>query len=774
MSQDWDQLDDLLGAVNGSVDPALRSTGNLSAPAPATLFPGAGESTEGGNSVPLDVGTINVSAGSDDVSTLYEEQQNTRTSNAGVKLIICNSDTEVENMCRGFVGGINKFCIKNKDECTTQKHKSDKMNIKPFCFYIQKSPVTALCTPCLPASSLPTLRQQIYRGCVKTEQEWKDIFAAASTLDSPNEEDLDRKIQIKASQSTVKTPAKIKENARVQFNEDHETFMFDAMEGETLAESVKDEWTQEGLPESLISFLSRIFSVTKDSAAQILGLSRDIQGFAKLGESIGKDMEYLDMTVKNQLNAIGSTTESGFENSTIWAAIDCLYSRLKKVEKDSKQKQPQQQYVDDLQGALEDVKVHNAYWKQMIPLLKQTRNIISACTQYPPCLLFERVSRLESARSTEMANPYLVPPTVKRTNTSRSQLDEEFASLFSSPEPTKLSSSNVPTENVGSIAQLLNERLKKMEDEISMLRERTSGDGVSLGRFSFQSPSELRTWLQEHLPSLKFGQFVDGVSIWYFFFGEHKGVDDWLSTVHSSSRIGFPTLNESKVSTSFQNVLPTVFGKGSDDSPYLPGLPTASKWDNNDGASGLRYRVSRELPGVSSQLNNYIITASDGDNDARELAQLCLFKSVSFVNDFSAFMTRYYTELLASKSYTKDQAWALISRCVKRCFSDMSDVRSTARDARDADSPLSTATQYLWAILRTHQTMGEYLRRNFEDHPSFASVITRFVTNNSFQSDFKSLESRVDKVEAALKKVNSRIDTVFNRLDKMQTKLDSL
>ena len=63
--------------------------------------------------------------------------------------------------------------------------------------------------------------------------------------------------------------------------------------------------------------------------------------------------------------------------------------------------------------------------------------------------------------------------------------------------------------------------------------------------------------------------------------------------------------------------------------------------------------------------------------------------------------------------------------------------------------------------------MEEYVCKNFEDHPAFASVITRFVTNNNIQSNVSDLSTRVEKLESGLKGLKSRVDNIFNRLDKL-------
>lgn len=208
---------------------------------------------------------------------------------------------------------------------------------------------------------------------------------------------------------------------------------------------------------------------------------------------------------------------------------------------------------------------------------------------------------------------------------------------------------------------------------------------------------------------------------------------DVLNTYRDTARIGFSTIHEGKVATSFQNILRAILGKGSDLLLYLPGVSTHKKWNAGNGSSGLRFHLTQELSGVNSQvLNNIENSVADHNSPTRNLAIECLQKSMQFVSELSAYITRFYDELKSSGSFTEDQCWQLVSRCTKRCFQDMASVRVTARDVKHAKDKTTTATEYIWVTLKTHTVMEEYIRHNFEDHLSFASVITRFITNNSF------------------------------------------
>lgn len=100
----------------------------------------------------------------------------------------------------------------------------------------------------------------------------------------------------------------------------------------------------------------------------------------------------------------------------------------------------------------------------------------------------------------------------------------------------------------------------------------------------------------------------------------------------------------------------------------------------------------------------------------------------------------------------------------------MGAVRVTAKDGRLVNGPLATATIYIWRTLKTHTIMQEYLKYNFEDHPASASVITRFVTNNNYQSNIESLTGRLDRQKKTPTALGKRVDTLFNRVSILEIK----
>jgi hypothetical protein len=316
-------------------------------------------------------------------------------------------------------------------------------------------------------------------------------------------------------------------------------------------------------------------------------------------------------------------------------------------------------------------------------------------------------------------------------------------------------------------------RLKTLEHALRALEKRVVGEGTKIGRFLFQSREDLRMWMLTNVPNNRFGLFLDAMSIFDFLAQPHLDNQDNMAQLYNSQKNSFETTYESRVVSSMQNLFPNLFGKsladGMDTSQALPGLLTVEKWNNN-GVMGLQLQVEHELPNVEYQFRQAIGTTFEDYPEARDLALELLYRSKKFVVDLCNFIQRDY-DFWHHKGYTKKEAWELTCLSVRRIFEDIHVVRVSGRDCRDISQPQLTATQIVWATIRTHTVMDEYSRRNFFEHPSISAVIARHLASNHLRPD-SSPDDRLKKAEASLTKLSAWMDHLESCLARVESKKD--
>lgn len=156
---------------------------------------------------------------------------------------------------------------------------------------------------------------------------------------------------------------------------------------------------------------------------------------------------------------------------------------------------------------------------------------------------------------------------------------------------------------------------------------------------------------------------------------------------------------------------------------------------------------------------------------AAMLAETCLSKSTAFADAFVRFLTKTCEELIQASGFPKKKAWALTTSLGKRiCQEIHKDSGALARSlivSKDEAEREQLCLLLMWATLREHKRMAEYIKHEFKDHPSVASEYVKFLATNSHSGweTVAGLQKQVDdlvKEVASLKKSNS---TLSNNLE---------
>lgn len=163
--------------------------------------------------------------------------------------------------------------------------------------------------------------------------------------------------------------------------------------------------------------------------------------------------------------------------------------------------------------------------------------------------------------------------------------------------------SSTPSTNFSLTSSL--EDLSTMKEEIRMLKQQIGGSGSTVGHKTFQAYEEFAARVKTGIPQGRFGLFVDGHSLLDFFsFVGFLDMESVANSFHSSNKLGFKSMLETRVAASMQNFFPAPFGKTSgdklEDNEMLPGISDPDKVDN--GSTSIKYKILRGMKDVSMQL----------------------------------------------------------------------------------------------------------------------------------------------------------------------------
>jgi len=323
--------------------------------------------------------------------------------------------------------------------------------------------------------------------------------------------------------------------------------------------------------------------------------------------------------------------------------------------------------------------------------------------------------------------------------------------------------------------------LKELQVQMKQLQLKVVGKGVQVANKTFQTFEDVRTWVDTHLPNHRYGLFVDGVSIFEFFSSGHIDAETTYSSFYSQHRTGFKSTFEARVASSVQNLFPSVFGKSDsnlDTSEALPALSSPEKWDSNDGNTGLRYQIMRNMSDVELQLQETISTVLGDYPEAQHIARECLHQSKRFAMELCQFITLDFQKW-KHRGHSKKDAWKMTAVCVRRIFEELYSERVVARDVYDQANPSFTTGKYLWATWKAHAVMARYLKHQFYEHPSISAVLARHLADNYVKPDdaqgtkIKALENQLKNLESTQSTLQSKYDSLrvaFNTMNSVLLK----
>eukprot|EP00957_Ditylum_brightwellii_P024282 1831447-Ditylum_brightwellii.AAC.1 len=122
---------------------------------------------------------------------------------------------------------------------------------------------------------------------------------------------------------------------------------------------------------------------------------------------------------------------------------------------------------------------------------------------------------------------------------------------------------------------------------------------------------------------------------------------------------------ESRVATTAQNALPTIFGcpkQGIDMTAHLTGIPTLKHWDAMEGMQGMVYKIKKELPNAQDQLYTTITIVLVDYSEDRQLFHELLTQSVRFLNVLILFMNNFFMRHQSTSNCSNDAAWSTLSK----------------------------------------------------------------------------------------------------------------
>ena len=718
----------------------------------------------------------------------------------GVSLVLFSEAIKSDKCC-GYIGPTRaKFCTKAKSECTSHSkggiHATSKFVPSANHFYVNcnQAETSAWTTPSIDSSKLEAHDASLVNAELDL-QSWKALFDSLDNPDvKPKPQDVLDTIKLQKqppSLRELRTPSLMRKVKFEGKSQDLGTIIENELEELeiNLKLDADDDWIKTGDGQ----FASHMATIGNSMKAVLKNVVQN-NPVLGMGDDITQDIEDLTTSLNGLKFIVGEPTSNMY--ASVWEAVEEITDVMELADVDTIGDRISSAQMK-ITGLVDDVKLQHALWSKFS---QNWAPFIQSTATEAADLKVKFENHLKSYKSWVNASK----PTSQQSNVNPSGRVTSIPTpaVNSTTQSGQVQSLTVSLQNANLEITSLKTELKNLEGKLNSVIDAAAStggpmsnpsiqaqssslgfQGVTYNDFFFPNPEAVEKWLRANLSTPSHGMFVDIVS-----FSEFFGNDDYverkstLNEIYLSSKIGYGTIADSTVAASFQNILPGAYGRaghsssGSSSSAItthdlvaqreLPGLPNFSKWDGLDGRTGRRYWIREEGRKTRHQLDGWIRDNLTGK--AQSLAQDLLVDSFTMSETLYSFISSSYEDTMHSGRFDSAQAWALTCSFVKRIFTEIGYARVIARDGININDPWRTAGMFVFATLKAHVIMSEFMRLSIRDHPSISSEMVKFVCYTQPSANTSDIISRLSAVENLQRSDQSNVSKHDSRLKKVE------
>jgi hypothetical protein len=128
-------------------------------------------------------------------------------------------------------------------------------------------------------------------------------------------------------------------------------------------------------------------------------------------------------------------------------------------------------------------------------------------------------------------------------------------------------------------------------------------------------------------------------------------------------------------------------------------------------------------PGVEAVIHGHLdgSLTRHGHTQADSLAGGMLLNSLKFTNHIFQYLSNTNRELTDCSGFPLPDAWLLSTEVITCCCKALNMAQSEVHDISIKSTPLQNMVCMLYAMLRAHNIMEEYLKLKIKNHPSISS-----------------------------------------------------
>jgi hypothetical protein len=141
--------------------------------------------------------------------------------------------------------------------------------------------------------------------------------------------------------------------------------------------------------------------------------------------------------------------------------------------------------------------------------------------------------------------------------------------------------------------------------------------------------------------------------------------------------------------------------------------------------------------------------------------------SVKLLKVLVEYISDLYRELTGRAGFLPVEAWGLVSQCGRSVFMQLSKTRETLGIIDPKDSAQRNTARVLFAMLKTHDEMANFVLAEIKNHPVISSEYVKFLASHAPNAAVRELETKLIAVEAMAKAAQSEAKKALEKASKI-------
>jgi hypothetical protein len=309
----------------------------------------------------------------------------------------------------------------------------------------------------------------------------------------------------------------------------------------------------------------------------------------------------------------------------------------------------------------------------------------------------------------------------------------------------------------------------RCEEELDVFASRIKSKAVTIGGITFESYDDTLKWVSRYCHKDDWKYVMDMPALYSLLKTDGQGHKVVLEEQPNSTKAGYASAKQARLSLSFQSKIPEFFGPGranKTDHPFGE-VPTYDKWRSSGSKLGFRASVEDEIRRVETLSTSKMSVQLQNRPEAHRLFLLItLTESVNQMRKFHQIMDGQflrYREVLGRSS--DDDNWILCGNFGSALLTGAYKARLIGADAFSDEVDHVRVALFLWAFLQTHPVLQDKVDIEFIAHPEIGAVIvehlvktrTPMTMHSSLKSENVELRSQIKALTSNYEKLESRL-----------------